>query len=64
MQLPPQYKDFDRDGKQMAMILNPTQNNEADDPFSQSYVIRAGDELILMAYEKPQLEGLTVEAEG
>ena len=62
MQLPPRYREFDRDGARMAMVLNPTQNNESDDPFPQSYVIKPGDEMILMAYQKPRLEGFTVGA--
>jgi len=59
-QAPTAYKTFDRNGKHMAMVVNPTQNNESTDPFSQSYVIRPGDEIILMAYEEPQLRGFTV----
>lgn len=57
---PSGYKSFARNGKYMAMVVNPTQNNESDDPFSQSYVIRPGDELILMAYEEPELQGFKV----
>jgi Trk K+ transport system NAD-binding subunit len=52
------YRTFSRDGKRMAMVVNPTQNDEG--PFSQNYVIRPGDELILMAYEQPELRGFTV----
>ena len=59
-QAPPDYRTFSRDGKRMAMVVNPTQNDESANPFSQSYVIRPGDELILMAYEKPELRGFTV----
>jgi Trk K+ transport system NAD-binding subunit len=57
----PNYRTFQRDGKQMTMVVNPTQNEENGNPFSQGYVIRPGDELILMAYEQPQLQGFTVE---
>ena len=58
---PPDCRTFNRDGKRMAMVVNPIQHDELDGPFSQHYAIRPGDELILMAYEKPQLRGFTVE---
>jgi Trk K+ transport system NAD-binding subunit len=61
-QAPSNYRTFSRDGKRMAMVVNPTQNEEGDNPFSQSYVIQPGDELILMAYEKPELQGFTVKS--
>ena len=64
MQSPPDYRTFSRDGKRMAMVVNPTQNDESTNPFSQSYVIRPGDELILMAYEQPELRGFTVKSSG
>jgi Trk K+ transport system NAD-binding subunit len=60
MQAPPGYQTFQRNGKRMAMVVNPTQNRENGNPFSQSYEIRRGDELILMAYHEPELEGFTV----
>ena len=60
-QVPSTRRTFRRDGKRMAMIVNPTQHSEGGDPFSQQYVIQPGDELILMAYEKPQLTGFSVE---
>jgi len=63
-QPPAKYRTFSRDGKRVAMVVNPTQNHESDDPFSQSYVIEPGDELILMAYETPELRGFTVAASG
>lgn len=59
--IPPGYRAFRRDGKNVVMVINPTQNNESENPFSQSYVIKPGDELILMAYKEPQLSGFTVE---
>jgi len=61
VQAPPGYRAFSRDGKRMAMVVNPTQNDESNNPLSQSYVIRPGDELILMAYEQPELRGLTLQ---
>jgi hypothetical protein len=57
---PPGHRTFQRDGKRMAMVVNPTQNDASTNPFSQSYVIQPGDELILMAYEQPELRGFTV----
>ncbi|MFH1844947.1 MAG: NAD-binding protein [bacterium] len=53
-------KLFQRNGKRMVMVINPTQNNAAQDPFSQSYVIQPGDELVLMAYEEPEMKGFTL----
>ena len=61
-QAPRNCRTFSRDGKRMAMVVNPTQNDENANPFSQSYVIRPGDELILMAYEQPELRGFTVKS--
>jgi Trk K+ transport system NAD-binding subunit len=55
------HRTFERNGKRMTMIVNPIQNSQEGDSYSQDYVIRPDDELILMAYEEPHLRGFRVE---
>lgn len=57
------HRTFERNGKRMTMIINPVQGSRDGDPFSQDYVIRPCDELILMAYEEPGFRGFRVESE-
>lgn len=63
-QPPPNCRTFRRNGKYMTMAVNPPQHERPDCPFSQAFRIRPGDELILMAYEEPQLQGFSVEPDG
>ena len=61
---PPACRAFRRYGKWMAMIINPPLQASPDCPFSQDFTIRPDDELILMAYEEPRLEGFSIEPPG
>jgi Trk K+ transport system NAD-binding subunit len=61
---PPNCRAFRRYGKWMAMIINPPLHASPDCPFSQDFVIRPADELILMAYEEPQLQRFSLEPPG
>ena len=60
-QPPPNCRIFRRYGKFMTMAINPPKHERPDCPFSQNSLIRPGDELILMAYEEPELQGFSVE---